>query len=295
MAKLVEELQKECLNSKVSVTDLLRKARFVAQKLDAKEMFEFCTNEIEGYSKKSVPDYRNVLVEYKAFNPLKGWVPIEVPSGPLSSILERHLVISVGEMEEMLKRDSAIACISVPADCQQQLCKWIGLPFELEIKSFFPKKEFIRIFNIVRNKISDWALDLERKGIWGGEYVFPTDEKENARSTSITNNFNAPINGANIVGTATNSTLNVNNTNSFDYEGVKKLLESVQKLLPAGNFAKDDLEKIQQDIYEIKESISKQDVPSVKGKLKDLADFCKGIAGNVIASGVWAQIQPFLC
>ena len=44
MAKLVEELQKECLNSKVSVTDLLRKARFVAQKLDAKEMFEFCTN-----------------------------------------------------------------------------------------------------------------------------------------------------------------------------------------------------------------------------------------------------------
>ena len=79
-----------------------------------------------------------------------------------------------------------------------------------------------------------------------------------------------------------------------DYEGVEKLLESVQKLLPAGNFSKSDLENIQQDINEIKESISKQDVPAVKGKLKDLADFCKGIAGNVIASGVWAQIQPFL-
>ena len=111
---------------------------------------------------------------------------------------------------------------------------------------------------------------------------------------SITNNFYAPINGANLVATATNSTLNVNNTNSFDYEGVEKLLESVQKILPAGNFAKDDLDKIQKNIDEINESISKHDVPAVKGKLKDLADFCKGIAGNVIASGVWVQIQSLL-
>ncbi len=64
MAKLVIELQKDCLNSKVSLTELLRKARFIAQKLDIAEMIDFCTNELEGYTKSAVPKYRWILVTY---------------------------------------------------------------------------------------------------------------------------------------------------------------------------------------------------------------------------------------
>lgn len=295
MAKLVIELQKDCLNSKVSLTELLRKARFIAQKLDIAEMIDFCTNELEGYTKSSIPKYRWILVAYKAFNPYRGWIPFELPStGPLSKLLKRPMQLSIGEMEQFLQSTEDVMTMGVPAEVQAKLCEWSNLPIQFEIKSFFSKTQFAKIFDSVKNKVSDWAIDLERKGILGDEYQFTEQEKKRASDMTIINNY-GNINGANIVGTATNSTLNVNNTNSFDYEGAEKLLESIQQLLPAGNFAKNDLEKIQQDVDEIKESISKQDVPSVKGKLKDLADFCKGIAGNVIASGVWAQIQPFLC
>lgn len=168
----------------------------------------------------------------------------------------------------------------------------VKIPFE--IGAHFSKSQMKTILETEKRMISDWALDLERKGILGDEYQFTEQEKKKASDMTVINNY-GNINGSNFVGSAINSTLNVNNTNSFDYEGVEKLLESVQKLLPVGSFDKGDLEKIQQDIDEIKVSISKQDIPAVKGKLKDLADFCKGIAGNVIASGVWAQIQPFLC
>lgn len=198
-------------------------------------------------------------------------------------------------MEYFLEQSGDRIVADVPYELQNMMRKWNHLPQNYEIKQVFSKDQLLRIFENIRTEIITWASKLVQERILGEDYDFSTDEKEKVRNMSITNNFNAPINGSNIVATATNSTLNVNNTNSFDYEGVEKLLESVQNLLPAGNFTKDDLEKIQQNVIEIKASISKQDIPAVKGKLKDLADFCKGIAGNVIASGVWAQIQPFLC
>lgn len=64
MAKLVIELQKECLNSKVPLTELLRKALFIAQKLKEQKMIVFCENELKGYSGKA-PDYRFVSVSYE--------------------------------------------------------------------------------------------------------------------------------------------------------------------------------------------------------------------------------------
>ena len=298
MAKLIIELQKDCVNSTVSYTVLFQKAYYIAKKLNQQIMTDFLRMEIDGYKKiKDVPCFRYLDVVYKAKNVMLGrWIPVIIPyDSPLKEYLRMPAVQSVSEMESFLNSDENTLIMSISAELQSAFIALSRDKIPLEICAHFSKNQYKTILETGKRMISDWAIDLERNGILGEEYEFSTDEKEKAQNMSITNIFNAPINGSNIVATATNSTLNVNNTNSFDYEGVEKLLESVQKLLPAGNFAKSDLEKIQQDIDEIKASISKQDIPGVKEKLKDLADFCKGIAGNVIASGVWAQIQPFLC
>lgn len=296
MAKLVIELQKECLNPALSYANLFQKAYFIAKKLEQKEMVDFLKNGIDGYKKqKDVPDYRYINVVYKAKNPMRGWIPVSIPSdSPLIKYLRYPIFQSVSELESLISTKGDALIMSIPVELQELfISQSIGrIPFE--ICAHFSDSQIKTILETEKRMISDWALDLERKGILGDEYQFTEQEKKRASDMTIINNY-GNINGANIVGTATNSTLNVNNTNSFDYEGVEKLLESIQNLLPVGNFIKNDLEKIQQNVDEIKESISKQDVPSVKGKLKDLADFCKGIAGNVIASGVWAQIQSFLC
>ena len=83
-----------------------------------------------------------------------------------------------------------------------------------------------------RNKISDWAVELEQKGILGDEYEFSSSEKEIAKNMTIINNY-GNINGSNVVGSAINSTLNANGVKEFDYEGAKKLLESIKELIKA--------------------------------------------------------------
>ena len=296
MAKLVIELQKDCLNPTLSYANLFQKAYFIAQKLEQKEMVDFLKNGIDGYKKEDdVPDYRYINVTYKAHNPVRGWIPVSIPSNsPLIKYLCYPVFQSVSELESIVSSKGDALVMSISAELQELFISHsIGkIPFE--ICAHFSSSQIKTILETEKRMISDWALNLERKGILGDEYQFTEQEKKKANDMTVINNY-GNINGSNFVGSAINSTLNVNNTNSFDYEGVEKLLESVQKLLPVGSFDKGDLEKIQQDIDEIKVSISKQDIPAVKGKLKDLADFCKGIAGNVIASGVWAQIQPFLC
>ena len=59
MTSLVEELQRDALDSSVSVLDLLRKALVVATKLNIDEFKEWIELELKGYSgQETVPDYR---------------------------------------------------------------------------------------------------------------------------------------------------------------------------------------------------------------------------------------------
>lgn len=293
MAKLVEELQYECLNNSIPCSQLLLKAYAIARKLNNVEMTDFCKNEIDGYPDNSehIPSFRTIEISLWAYNGVN-WHSVAVPC---NSFFTRHRVTqSVKELETLCFQGMNHFSIKLTTEQIDILRKACRNPRISDGQERIAAYKFEGIISKVRKIILDWVLTLNKNGVLEENTGLAFDEKHKTSSTTVIN-INGPINGSNFVGSATNSTLNVNNTNSFDYEGVGKLLESVQKLLPAGNFAKDDLEKIQQDIDEIRESISKQNVPAVKGKLKDLAVFCKGIAGNVIASGVWAQIQPFLC
>lgn len=64
MSKFVMELQKLCLDSKVTCSELLMKAYFLAQKLEVKEFGFFFNNEMNGYTDdEDLPKYRFVPVE----------------------------------------------------------------------------------------------------------------------------------------------------------------------------------------------------------------------------------------
>lgn len=296
MAKLVEELQKDCINPVYSYANLFQKAYFIAKKLEQSDMIEFLKNEIDGYGHRNVPSYRYVNVIYKKKISLNQWQPLIIPAdSPLIQYQHVPVKQSIAEIESFLNSKEETIICPISAELHDAFGDAIPGLASIDICAHCSKHQYKAFLEKGKRLLIDWSIDLEQKGILGDDYKFSKDEKKLARNMPITNNFYAPINNSNFVSSATNSTLTVNNTNSFDYEGVEKFLESVQKLLPAGNFAKEDLEKIQENVIEIKASISKHDVPAIKGKLKDLADFCKGIVGNVIASGVWAQIQPFLC
>lgn len=280
MSKLIIELQKECLNPKISLTDLLRKARFIAQKLNIKDMVEYCSNELEGYTKGPVPEYRKTLVTYKAFNPYRGWIPVSLPS-TLSYMLNRSLFLSVGEMEDFLKKEDLTMSMSADSKLQESLRDPFGSPIQLEVKCFFPKTQFTRILDTIRNKISDWAIELEQKGILGDEYEFSKEEREKVQSMSITNIFNAPINGANIVGNMTNSSAIIHN-DSFDFKALKQLVSKIEADLEnAKNIESEKVAALKEQVTSLKQSIEEKNETSAMDLLKQLAV-------GAASSGIWS-------
>lgn len=118
MAKLVIELQKDCLNPTLSYANLFQKAYFIAQKLEQKEMVDFLKKGIDGYKKEDdVPDYRYINVVYKAHNPVRGWIPVPIPSdSPLIKYLRYPVFQSVGELESIMTAKGSALVMSIPVE-----------------------------------------------------------------------------------------------------------------------------------------------------------------------------------
>lgn len=85
MDSIVLELQREALDENVNIETLLRKAYLVAKKLKLKDFEDWINQEMNGYNKE-VPKYREIAGEVKAYNPLRGWIPI-VFDGEMNDIL----------------------------------------------------------------------------------------------------------------------------------------------------------------------------------------------------------------
>ena len=253
-------------------------------------MINFCTNELEGYKNK-VPNYRYISVIYKAYNPVrKEWIPVEIPSGlPISKFLKRPVILSIGELERFLEEGEPILNMSVPPEMQEVIYHDLGQSFNFEICSFFQKTQFTRILDSVKNKISDWSLGLERKGILGEEYEFSKDEKDIAKTMTIIIHGN--VDGSNVVGSMTNSSATVNNNGKLDFESLRLLVEQIKKEMEKAQTA--DSEKVvvlKEKIEQLEQSIDNRDESSVVETLK-------AIAAGAISSGIWSigsSVSAFL-
>jgi hypothetical protein len=73
MLPLVLQLQADALNSDVSVSDLLLKAKVVATKLDLTDFLQWIEHELNGYTDKNeVPMYRKIRGRAQAYNTYYG-------------------------------------------------------------------------------------------------------------------------------------------------------------------------------------------------------------------------------
>src|SRR5437867_3380698 len=77
MASLVTNLQRDILNSKKSVTEILRTAKLISAKLGLTDISNLIDCELNGYKVGSVaPDYRVVRGgALQLYNPYRGWIP----------------------------------------------------------------------------------------------------------------------------------------------------------------------------------------------------------------------------
>lgn len=199
MSSLVLELQVEAMDPNIRITDLLRKVKFVAAKLGVDDILEWTNHELNGYpeDEDQIPEYRRIRGVAKAFNNLyQRWQKIEFEDHTLEDrVSTQKSNQPISEIEQMAQgADGSLTFIVSSAFALGELSHGS------DPRIFVANSQIVRILDAVRNRVQDWSLDLEKRGIMGEGMSFTPEEKQRAAeahyTTSITNNYT--ISGSNV-------------------------------------------------------------------------------------------------
>ena len=109
---LVEQLQTDEIQRSTPVTDLLRKAKFVAAKLGDSELSAWADHELNGYfdiRTEDLPQYRQLRGEIKWLNPYKGWQSLGLD-------VTLPCVHPIGEILGLINNEAGFITASVPSE-----------------------------------------------------------------------------------------------------------------------------------------------------------------------------------
>lgn len=248
MAGLILELQKEAIDSTISLTELLRKALVVATKLNIKDFKEWIDNELNGYmDKDNIPSYRKVTGITKAWNPYRGWIPMIIQNDFMANTLRQRFVKqSVGDLQSLVENSKdGFLLMHYPPKIENMLMR--DEP-DLQPALHIGVNTMNGILQIVRNTVLEWALKLEEEGIIGEGLSFSVQEKEKAQASPNINihNFQG------ILGDVTSSSINQDLKMSIQTDDFK----SLANFLKAKNVSKEDISELENAIKDDPKPIS---------------------------------------
>jgi hypothetical protein len=239
MSSLVRDFQRDIVQSKKSVTELLRTAKLISAKLSLTDINAWVGHELGGYSDVSLlPSYRffNGGVLF-AFNPMRGW--------QRAGYVKRKLPVlqSMPELEELGKGNAALPLIG------DQRFDLDGIANSFSQQLEISGNEFTGLINAVRDRLLDWSTELEARGILGNDMTFDSQERQSAQNQV----FNIQ-HFTGVLGAVSHSTVQV-----YDYSSLHQVLK--QHNVPQEE--RNDLENIMDDL--------KKAEPSNKTPLLDRA------------------------
>ncbi|MCH8824779.1 MAG: hypothetical protein IH984_14875 [Planctomycetes bacterium] len=210
---LVNELQESA--ERDDVQTLLRKAKRVSAKLRRDDISKWLNNEQNGYPDGAkVPSYRDISISF-CYNTngnlpagygqlMRGIVPLPgvgdgltIPVGhPISTIADwvDSYNAGRGQLYETLDREKADLIRSKLTINRPDLFEQVTLMMQLNESGIrgIPEQ--------VKNRVLDWACDLETAGVTGDGYSFSKTEKETAK-TVVFNISHSTIDQLNSSGT----------------------------------------------------------------------------------------------
>ena len=299
MSSLVLELQADAINRKVSCSDLLRKAFAVSRKLEVEAIENWLRQELNGYSRSSgdkVPDYRVIRGQIKAWNPYHGWQPVNFRDPKIAEMFtKRETIQPIAELIALLenKEKKSLLQMPLPPDIANNLMAEAGAASPPTL--MVPDTEIVRILEAVRNKILEWALELEKNGIVGKGMTFSTEERQVADQVTY--------HTINNIGSMQNSQFLQNSPDASQNLNVGVDLEQIFAFIEQINAKKGDLGLDDESASELQAEISTITTQSSSPKpklgiiteaLKSIRSILERVTGNVIAEGFLAQIQNFI-
>jgi hypothetical protein len=207
MASAIHELQKAILDPKQSLTQLLRRTKLIASKLDLQDVEQWVDLELNGYPKAiDPPKYRAFTTECLMIH--NGYRGGWQYAGDFHQTIKARMPIA--QIEELAKQET----VSYPVKNNLPIMDDAGSSFG----SDWPQRittsgmKFKHILEGVRNELLRWATELEKRGIKGEGMNFDEKEKQLATNVNI-EKFTG------VFGNVTNSQVAVN-----DYSSIAKLL-----------------------------------------------------------------------
>jgi len=203
---LVNELQVSAEED--DVLAVLRKTRRLASKLGRQDIAEWLKAEQEGYSpQQALPDYR--LVGTTLALKTNGYVPagygqlmngiMDLPSGGLNDPVPISESIStvLTNIDGIEKQNGTLfRWVEEGSDLSRQIRRRFEFdPLVAGQISFILRinpSQYRAIPERIKDKVLDWACNLEAAGVYGEEMSFKPDEREKAQAIT----FN--LNGCNV-------------------------------------------------------------------------------------------------
>lgn len=299
MSSIIQDLQIEATNPNSSVSDILRKAKIVAVKLDLKEFGDWIEKELNGYSvlhNEDLPKYRVVTGEAKAWNPYHGWQPIMFNDLNSAEIMSKRGVMqAIGELDDLIKTDSSTFMIDYNASAKKSIME--AIDFETDIKFMAGRSAITGILEGVRNLILDWALKLEKAGVIGEGISFSKKDVEKAQAVNTTYSIGHIENFAGAIGNISDqANVSIQQANGFSSEKVINLIDQIKKFLPEVELKSEESESVKFLTNELKEEISKSkpEQSKITTTLLSLKTIFEGAVSNIIAQGIIVEITKIL-
>jgi len=289
---LIEQLQADALSGAVSITDLLRKAKTAATKLQANEFLAWIEHEVDGYRDRvELPQYRRIPAELKFFNPYHGWQPI---------IGSQHLQLfaqPISQIASLLEGNGD----SFTAPCSRETVKHYAkkIGYTAEVRSHVSRAPLEGIVDAARNAVLDWALKLEAAGVRGEGLSFSQADADRARAVTI--NIGSIGNAVGLGSFGDHTTITATQTLSGGElaEAVTRLLDQLHRMLPASDLPRSIKEAAEAAAAELRTAAQTDppDTSRLRQGLRALKQVMEHAAGHVVGAGVLAliaQIHPAL-
>lgn len=245
---LVLELQDLAADESTPIATLLRRALSVSRKLQLDDISDWINSEMSGYdSWESVPTYRKTRASLRARNPYHGLIPFMIGNeAVMDKLTSVSCIQSIGELEDVLQRTESSNTLTVPFDTKslqylydvQQQDSW-GTPLE-PVRIVSPS-HIAAILDAVRNRILEFALDLEQRGILGEDQTFSKEEKAVAQNTQTINVQNMQ----GIIGNVNESTV----SQSVSITVQKGDLDSLDKALRELGIEPSDIDQLKKALH----------------------------------------------
>jgi hypothetical protein len=229
MSSLVREFQRDIVQSTKSTTELLRTAKLISVKLGLSDIGDWINSELTGYQHGiEIPPYRGMSGgSLQVLNPYRGWQPV----GQLKQTF--NIAQPVSELEELSNSKSIV--VPLTRDMHYRVGNDMGMDIsDWQQQIEIPTIQLRGLLSAIRDKLLDWSLELEKRGILGENMSFDEKERQSAQSQV----FHIQ-NLTGVAGNISNSSVQI-----FDYGSIHQTLKQQNVPQPERNELENILDKL---------------------------------------------------